>query len=97
MSYKGWAELAKSTLMKRKHMEINAWRKRKKQWERFAAWEAEQKSALSPAEALHQVGEFVDFYFKRHGSIKKNNLLGPEHVQGIIQMHQLLGRWKGNV
>ena len=78
-------------------MDITTWRKRKKQWERFAACEAEQRSTLSPAEVLHQVGEFVDFYLKRHGSIKRNNLLGSEHVQGIIQMHQLLGRWKGNV
>ncbi len=76
---------------------IKAWRTRQKQWERFAVWEAEQGSALNPVEALHQVGELVDFYFKRHGLTKRNSRLGAEHVQGIVQMHQLLGRWKGNV
>ncbi len=75
-------------------MEIKAWRERQKQWKRFADWEACQKYKLSPAEALHQIGEFVDFYFNRHGQEQKGAKLGEEHVQGIVRMHQLLGKWK---
>jgi hypothetical protein len=77
--------------MNGKSMDITTWRERQKQWERFVAWEAEHRSTLSPVEALHQMGEFADFYFRRHG-LNCDEKLIQEKVKRIREMHRLLGQ-----
>lgn len=67
---------------------------RRAQWARFEAWESSWKrraAALDGAEALHAVGEMVEFYLQLSGGSPSPGRSITDKVEAIQRLRDALG------
>ncbi len=72
-------------------MDKKQWEERQKQWDRFAAWEAEQPG-IPFEQAISQISDLIALYLEMNENASIT--LPPDYGEGIKNMHRLRARWE---